>query len=79
MYNASLYKEEFVSITSVSTSPRLGDRKHTTRWIKIISNPKPWEILYISMSTGDKHALLAEEKFKLIFIDAFSNFANIVF
>ena len=26
----------------------LGDRKHTTRWIKIISNPKPWEILYLS-------------------------------
>ena len=28
-------------------SPRLGDRKHTTRWIKIISNHKPWEILYL--------------------------------
>jgi hypothetical protein len=28
-------------------SPRLGDRKHKTRWIKIISNHKPWEILYI--------------------------------
>ena len=25
----------------------LGDRKHKTRWIKIISNPKPWEILYV--------------------------------
>jgi hypothetical protein len=29
-------------------SPRLGDRKHTTRWIKIISHHKPWEILYIT-------------------------------
>jgi hypothetical protein len=28
--------------------PRLGDRKHTTRWIKIISHQKPWEILYFS-------------------------------
>ena len=28
-------------------SPRLGDRKHTTCWIKIIFNHKPWEILYI--------------------------------
>ena len=29
-------------------SPRLGDRKHATHWIKIISNHKPWEILYLS-------------------------------
>jgi hypothetical protein len=28
-------------------SPRLGDRKHKTCWIKIISNHKPWEIVYI--------------------------------
>jgi hypothetical protein len=28
-------------------SPRLGDRKHTTRWIKIISHHKPWKILYL--------------------------------
>jgi hypothetical protein len=28
-------------------SPRLGDRKHTTCWIKIISHHKPWEILYL--------------------------------
>ena len=28
-------------------SPRLRDRKHTTRWIKIISNPKSWEMSYI--------------------------------
>jgi hypothetical protein len=28
-------------------SPRLGDRKHTTRWIKIILHHKPWEILYL--------------------------------
>jgi hypothetical protein len=27
-------------------SPRLGDRKHTTRWMKIIPHHKPWEILY---------------------------------
>ena len=30
-------------------SPRLGDRKHTTCWLKIISNHNPWEILYIGM------------------------------
>jgi hypothetical protein len=30
-------------------SPRLGDRKYTTRWIKIISYHKPWEILYLSI------------------------------
>ena len=36
-------------------SPRLGDRKHTTCWIKIISNPNPWEILYIcDKKRGDK-------------------------
>jgi hypothetical protein len=29
--------------------PRLGDRKHKTRWIKIISNHKPWEILYLTL------------------------------
>jgi hypothetical protein len=28
-------------------SPRPRDRKHTTRWIKIISHHKPWEILYV--------------------------------
>jgi hypothetical protein len=28
-------------------SPRLGDRKYKTRWIKVISNHKPWEILYL--------------------------------
>jgi hypothetical protein len=28
-------------------SPRLADRKHTIRWIKIISHHKTWEILYI--------------------------------
>jgi hypothetical protein len=32
-------------------SPRLGDRNHTTGWIKIISHHKPWEILYISVLT----------------------------
>jgi hypothetical protein len=32
-------------------SPRLGDRKHKTRWLKIISNHKPWEILYIQYTT----------------------------
>ena len=26
---------------------RLGDITHTTRWMKIISNHKPWEILYL--------------------------------
>jgi hypothetical protein len=28
--------------------PWRGDRKRTTRWIKIISNHKPWEILFIT-------------------------------
>jgi hypothetical protein len=28
-------------------SPRLGDRKHTTHWIKIISHHKTQEILYM--------------------------------
>jgi hypothetical protein len=28
-------------------SPRLGDRKYATHWIKIISHHKPWEILYV--------------------------------
>ena len=27
--------------------PKLGDRKDTTRWMKIIYNHKPWEVLYI--------------------------------
>jgi hypothetical protein len=38
-------------------SPRLRDRKHTTRWIKIISHHKPWEILYILQYdfSGDVH------------------------
>jgi hypothetical protein len=29
-------------------SPRLGERNHTARWIKIISHHKTWEILYLS-------------------------------
>ena len=33
--------------TFSTPSPRLGDRKHTTRWIKIICNHKPWGILYL--------------------------------
>jgi hypothetical protein len=32
-------------------SPRLGDRKHKTRWMKTISN-KPWEIFYIYLLYG---------------------------
>ena len=28
--------------------PWRGDRKHSTSWIKIIANPKPWEILFIT-------------------------------
>ena len=36
----------FICVFSIP-SPRLGDRKHTTRWIKILSNPKLWEILYL--------------------------------
>jgi hypothetical protein len=37
------------SVFSIS-SPRIGDRKHKTRWIKIISNHKPWEILYVHLT-----------------------------
>jgi hypothetical protein len=35
-------------------SPRLGDRNHTTHWIKIISHHKKWEILYLPTS---KHVI----------------------
>ena len=28
--------------------PCRGERKHSTSWIKIISKPKPWEILFIT-------------------------------
>jgi hypothetical protein len=51
-------------------SPRLGDRKHKTRWLKIISNHKPWEILYLLLKIkwpvllcylkGNKNCLLKE-------------------
>jgi hypothetical protein len=30
--------------------PRLWDRKHATRWIKLVSHHKPWEILYVYFS-----------------------------
>ena len=36
-----------ISLSVFYPSPRLGDRKHTTRCIKIISNSNPWEILYM--------------------------------
>ena len=32
------------------------DNMHTTRWIKIISNPKPWEILYLFTAKTDKRS-----------------------
>jgi hypothetical protein len=36
----------FLQLVFSIPSPRLGDRKHKTHWIKIISHHKPWEILY---------------------------------
>ena len=33
---------------NVGIHPRLGDRQQTTRWIKIISHHKTWEILFIT-------------------------------
>ena len=39
----------FLSNSLSVFSPRLRDRKHTTRWIKIIFKTKPWEILYVML------------------------------
>lgn len=36
---------------NIYISPRLGDRKHTTRLIKIIYHRKSWEILFITCFT----------------------------
>jgi hypothetical protein len=35
-------------VMCIPFSPRLGGRKHSTRWMKIISHHKTWEILYLS-------------------------------
>ena len=53
-------------------SPRLGDRKHTTRRIKIISIPKPWEILYLL--TGHILLLLGMVKWLSILNEAYVYF-----
>jgi hypothetical protein len=51
-------------------SPRLGDRKHTTRWIKIVSHQKPWEILYFLEACFDVYVLFFSIKLAIgMFLD----------
>ena len=49
-------------------SSRLGDRKYTTRWIKIISNHKPWEILNLIISSSKYSHSVLLLKIMLMFV-----------
>ena len=46
-----------------SKRPGLGDRKHTTCLMKIISNHKPWEILYVHYSIYVYYTTLLDWRF----------------
>ena len=46
---------DFCPTSCVFSIPSLRDIKHTTHWRKIISNHKPWDILYIYIHRWDKH------------------------
>ena len=49
----------FIQLGECFQSPCQGsgiDNMHTTRWIKIISNPKPWGILYLFIAKTAKRS-----------------------
>ena len=54
---------DFCPTSCVFSIPSLRDIKHTTHWRKIISNHKPWDILYIYTSTDGINIFLKEALF----------------